>query len=56
MEWFEHLEERLIELKNLILHLINKKNWENNYTMIYYMYYNKDNEAITDIHSYKLLY
>ena len=49
-------DERLNELKNLILKLINKKNWENDYTMVFYMYYNNDNIAITNRHSYTLLY
>ena len=49
-------EERLIELENLIIQLINKKDWDNQYTMIYYMYYNQDNENITNRHSYELLY
>jgi len=49
-------KERLIELENLIIQLINKKDWENQYTMVYYMYYNQDNENITNRHSYELLY
>ena len=48
--------ERLVELENLILKLINTKNWENDYTMVFYMYYNKDNIVITNRHSYTLLY
>ena len=49
-------DDRLNELKKLILDLINKKNWEEDYTMVYYMYYNQDNNVITNRHSYKLLY
>jgi hypothetical protein len=48
-------DNRLIELKELILNLI-KNNWTDDYTMVYYMYYNEDNEAITNRHKFKLLY
>ena len=48
-------DNRLIQLKELILNLI-KKNWTDDYTMVYYMYYNKDNEVITNRHKFKLLY
>ena len=48
-------DNRLIELKELILNLI-KNNWTDDYTMVYYMYYNKDNEVITNRHKFKLLY
>mgnify|MGYP003388138566 FL=1 len=45
-----------MELKDLILTLINKKDWRENYNMVYYMYYNEDNPVITTRHSHKLLY
>ena len=48
-------DNRLIELKELILNLI-KNNWTDDYTMVYYMYYNEDNEVITNRHTFKLLY
>ena len=46
---------KLIELKELILNII-KNNWNDDYTMVYYMYYNKYNEIITNRHKFKLLY
>ena len=49
-------DDRLNELKDLIFNLTNKKNWNDDYTMVYYMYHNKDNEVITNRHKFELLY
>ena len=36
-------EDRLKSLTNLLSYLINKKDWQNDYIMVYYMFYSDDN-------------
>jgi len=50
-------EERLKLLKELILHVVQKKDWKDDENiMVYYMFYDKDNEVITKRLKHKLIY
>jgi hypothetical protein len=53
----KHRPERLELLKKLIFYIVNKTDWEDNENiMVYYMFYNRDNEAVTKSLPYKMVY